>query len=62
MAFSGYGFAGDGAGKAEPVKPQRLTPVTATPAFRAERDNICRLYALAGIHNRSIPASKRWPA
>lgn len=35
MALSGYGFAGNVGGKAEPVKPQRLTPVTATPAFSA---------------------------
>ena len=30
MALSGYGFAGKGLGKAEPVKSKRLTPVTAT--------------------------------
>ena len=54
MAVSGYGFAGKGLGKAEPVEPQRLTPVTATLTMCAPVKGICRLTCPPGIRTRTV--------
>lgn len=54
MAVSGYGFAGKGLGKAEPVKQQRLTPVTATLTMCAPFKGICRLTCPPGIRTRTV--------
>lgn len=53
MALRGYGFAGKGVGKAETIKPMRLTPVTATPTISAQVQGICRLTCPPGIRTRA---------
>ena len=53
MALSGYGFAGKGLGKAETIKPKRLTPVTATLTICAPVQGICRLTCPPGIRARA---------
>lgn len=53
MALSGYGFTGKGLGKAETIKPVRLTPVTATLTICAPGQGICRLTCPPGISTRA---------
>lgn len=61
MALSRYGFAGNGVSKEEPVKPQRLTPVTATLFICAHVKMICRLACPPGIKTRIVDSVQtRW--